>query len=180
MNDLEQRAKIFATRVHTDANQRRKYTHAPYIIHPAAVVELVRIVPHTAEMIAAAWLHDTVEDTTTTLREINQHFGDTVASYVQMLTKVSRENDGDREVRFQLDLVHISCACPQVKTIKLADIIDNSRNIAEYDPEFAKYYLVEKHRQLAVLRQGDKRLLRRAEDVIRLGLEEANRRLRQR
>jgi len=69
MTDLELKAKAFATKCHEDIKQVRKYTGEPYINHPAAVVEIVRSVPHTEAMLCAAWLHDTVEDTnaTTTL-----------------------------------------------------------------------------------------------------------------
>lgn len=175
MSSLEQRAKAFATLVHAAANQRRKYTNAPYIVHPAAVVELVRLVPHTQEMIAAAWLHDTVEDTQVTFEEIEERFGSTIAQYVEMLTKVSRESDGDRETRFCIDLEHISRAIPPVKTIKLADIIDNSRNIAQCDPQFALYYLDEKRRQLEVLSQGDSQLLLRAQNTVMNGFREVER-----
>lgn len=52
---MEQRAREFAEAAHARIDQRRKYTGEPYIAHPAAVVELVRSVPHTDEMIAAAW-----------------------------------------------------------------------------------------------------------------------------
>ena len=64
---LEKRAKDFATRHHASIGHKRKYTGEDYIVHPTAVVELVRGVPHTAAMICAAWLHDTVEDTNATL-----------------------------------------------------------------------------------------------------------------
>lgn len=177
MGDLELRARVFATQAHTDVNQRRKYTNAPYIVHPAAVVELVRSVPHTQEMIAAAWLHDTVEDTGVNLKDIQRYFGHTVATYVEMLTKVSRSTDGDRKARFHLDLLHTARACPEAKTIKLADIIDNSRNIALFDPEFAVDYLGEKRSQLEVLVQGDSGLLHRAEEMVMRGIGEARRRL---
>ncbi len=59
-------------------------------------MELVRSVPHTEEMLAAAWLHDTVEDTPTTLGDIESHFGPKVAELVRMLTNVSRAEDGNR------------------------------------------------------------------------------------
>lgn len=170
MNSLEQRARAFATRVHGDANQLRKYTNAPYIVHPAAVVELVRSVPHSPEMLAAAWLHDTVEDTQVTLNDIIRQFGVVVTGYVEMLTKVSRNSDGDREAKFIIDLQHTAQACPEAKTIKLADIIDNSRNIADLDPAFAGRYLVEKQRQLLVLKQGDRVLYLQAEACIQKGL----------
>lgn len=173
MNSLEQRAKAFATQVHQRANQLRKYTHAPYIVHPAAVAELVRSVPHSPEMIAAAWLHDTVEDTQVTLNDIAQQFGTVVAGYVEMLTKISKDSDGNRDAKFNVDLQHTAQACPEAKTIKLADIIDNSRNIAELDPKFAGTYLIEKQRQLSVLRQGDESLYLMAEACILKGLSDA-------
>ncbi|GKX53314.1 HD domain-containing protein [Budvicia aquatica] len=174
MNSLEQRAKAFATQVHQNANQLRKYTNAPYIVHPAAVAELVRSVPHSPEMIAAAWLHDTVEDTHVTLDDIAQRFGTVVAGYVEMLTKISKGSDGNRDAKFNIDLQHTAQACPEAKTIKLADIIDNSRNIAELDPKFAATYLIEKQRQLSVLRQGDGSLYLMAEACILKGLSDAD------
>ena len=64
---LEAAARVFATTHHAAIGQVRKYTGEPYINHPASVVELVRSVPHTEVMLAAAWLHDTVEDTMATL-----------------------------------------------------------------------------------------------------------------
>lgn len=90
------RARRYATKAHAAIDQRRKYTDDPYIVHPQAVMELVRSVPHTEEMLAAAWLHDTVEDTPTTLGDIDSHFGPKVAELVRMLTNVSHAEDGNR------------------------------------------------------------------------------------
>ncbi|GKX61296.1 HD domain-containing protein [Leminorella grimontii] len=171
MSDLEKRAREFATRIHAEANQRRKYTLAPYIVHPAAVAELVRSVPHTPEMLAAAWLHDTVEDTDVCIDDIFRLFGESVAQYVAMVTKVSVERDGDREARFLIDLRHTALACPQAKTIKLADIIDNCRTVADFDPAFAEGYLGEKRRQVAVLTQGNTMLFQQANETIARGIE---------
>ena len=152
---MEQRAKDFATRYHASIDHRRKYTGEPYITHAAAVVELVRNVPHTEDMICAAWLHDTVEDTPATLDEIGQVFGFTVAALVEMLTDVSKPSDGNRVVRKAIDREHTAKSSPQAKTIKLADLIDNTRSIVERDPAFAKVYLAEKALLLEVLREGD-------------------------
>ena len=66
-DDLEQRALAFARRAHESIDHRRKYTDEPYIVHPIAVAELVKSVPHTPEMVAAAYLHDVVEDTPVTI-----------------------------------------------------------------------------------------------------------------
>lgn len=85
-DSLEEQARRYATQAHAAAGQRRKYTDEPYIVHPAAVAELVRSVTDDEQMIAAAWLHDTVEDTPSTLQDIESHFGPRVAKLVDMLT----------------------------------------------------------------------------------------------
>ena len=153
MTDLESRAKAFATKCH--AGQLRKYTGEPYINHPAAVVELVRSVPHTEAMLAAAWLHDTVEDTTATHEDILREFGADVFALVGMLTDASKPEHGNRAARKRIDLEHLAGAYPDAKTIKLADLIDNTRSIVAHDKNFAKVYLAEKIALLPVLIAGD-------------------------
>lgn len=155
MMTMEQRAKDFATRYHASIDHRRKYTGEPYITHSSAVVELVRSVPHTEAMLCAAWLHDTVEDTPATLDEVERVFGFEVAALVEMLTDVSKPSDGKRAVRKAIDREHTAKASPQAKTIKLADLIDNTHSVVEGDLAFAKVYLAEKHMLLEVLREGD-------------------------
>jgi len=150
---MEQRARAFAESAH--AGQVRKYTGEPYITHPAAVVELVRSVPHTPHMIAAAWLHDVVEDTPITLSIIEAAFGSKVSVLVEQLTDVSRPEDGNRKTRKAIDREHTARASPEAKTIKLADLIDNTRPIVERDPEFARVYLEEKRLLLEALTEGD-------------------------
>ncbi len=86
MPTIEQRARCFAREAHGKLDQRRKYTQEPYIIHPIAVVEWVRQVPYNGAMLAAAWLHDTVEDAGVSLAQIQQRFGVDVAELVAMLT----------------------------------------------------------------------------------------------
>jgi len=155
---MEHRAKEFATLAHTRIGQTRKYTGEPYIAHPAAVAELVRSVPHTEAMLCAAWLHDTVEDCGVSLDEIEQIFGFEVASLVEQLTDVSKPSDGKRAIRKAMDREHTSKASPQAKTIKLADLIDNTRSIVERDPNFARVYLEEKRLLLELLREGEAHL----------------------
>ena len=167
---LEDRAREFATQKHADIGQLRKYTGEPYINHPAAVVELVRSVPHTEEMIAAAWLHDTVEDTATTIDEIEAAFGRNVSALVEMLTDVSKPENGNRAERKRIDREHIAQASPEVKTIKLADLIDNSKSIVARDPRFAEVYLNEKALLLEVLIEGDASLLAKAQEIVVTGL----------
>lgn len=170
MTDLAERARLFATAAHAATGQKRKYTGDDYIVHPAAVAEIVRSVPHTEDMLAAAWLHDVVEDTKVALSVIQQEFGDRVAALVRDLTDVSVPSDGNRAARKTLDRTHTAEASPKAKTIKLADLIDNTSSIVRHDPDFAKVYLVEKSQLLEVLRKGDATLWDRADRLVNLGM----------
>ena len=152
----------FARDAHAAIGQRRKHTGEPYIVHPLAVANLVRSVPHTEAMLAAALLHDVVEDTPITLEEIDAHFGPEVTELVDWLTDVSRPQDGNRATRKHLDLLHTAKATPAAKTIKLADLIDNTKTIAVHDPGFWDRYRKEKRALLQVLREGDPILWRMA------------------
>ena len=159
---IVEEARLYAIAAHSAVKQVRKYTGVPYYEHPRAVAELVSNVGGTPEMIAAAWLHDVVEDTGCTIENIRDVFGLTVALYVEALTDVSKPEDGNRVTRKKLDREHIANACPQAKTIKLADMIDNTSTITKYDPDFAKVYMFEKKELLAVLSEGNQKLLERA------------------
>jgi (p)ppGpp synthase/HD superfamily hydrolase len=169
MSDLEERARAFATAAHARVGQVRKYTGVPYITHPAAVAEIVRSVPHTPEMLAAAWLHDVVEDTGTPATAILEAFGPEVAELVAWLTDVSTPADGNRARRKAIDCAHSAKATPAAKTVKLADLIDNSRSILAHDPGFARLYLAEKRALLGVLRDGDETLWARADEIVAAG-----------
>ncbi len=161
---LVQRAILFATEAHH--GQTRKYTGEPYIVHPLEVMEIVKTVPHTQEMLAAAVLHDVVEDTDVTLSDIWNEFGYKVRQLVADLTDISVPSDGNRKVRKHLDLIHTSKSLPQSKTIKLADLISNSKSITEHDPNFAKVYMREKAALLKVLTEGDPTLYVRAKKIV--------------
>lgn len=166
--DLIEKAKIFAARAH--GAQLRKYTSRPYIEHPEAVAELVTCVPHTDAMLAAAWLHDTVEDTATTLADIEREFGAEVADIVEWLTDVSRPEDGNRAKRKAIDREHLRRSSPQAATVKLADLIDNTISIVAHDPAFAKVYLREAADLLGVLAHGDAALLEKTQAVLKESL----------
>ena len=162
MNDLVNKAQTFAAAAHAAVGQKRKYTNEPYIVHPMEVASIVASVDGNEEMVAAAWLHDVVEDTSIDIWTIGVMFTDTVASYVNYLTDISKPEDGDRAIRKAIDCKHIAKAPKEVKTIKLADLISNTSSIVEYDPKFAKIYLEEKKLLLKVLTEGDKTLYKRA------------------
>lgn len=142
----------FAAQKHK--NQVRKYTGLPYITHPASVEQILRsnFEGTTINMSCAALLHDTVEDTDTTLEEIEKYFGVVVAQLVYWLTDVSKTSDGNRATRKAIDRAHMAKASIDAQIIKLADLIDNSKDIKQHDTKFAKVYLEEKQLLLSVLR----------------------------
>ena len=174
-SDLVARAREFAIRAHKRIDHTRKYNKQPYDVHLKAVADLVASVSDDAESIAAAWLHDTVEDTPATFGEIEAEFGANVARLVAELTDVSKPGDGNRQVRKAIDRGHLAKASPRAKTVKLADVIDNCADICKHDSRFAKIYVAEVRALLDVLLEGDARLQQRAEREIakcsqRLGL----------
>lgn len=154
--DVVRKAQIYAMAAHAAVGQKRKYTGEPYIVHPAEVAKIVAGVPGaTKDMIAAAWLHDVVEDTGCTFTDIHMAFGIDIATLVGWLTDVSKPEDGNRARRKAIDRAHTAEAPAEAQTIKLADLISNSRSIMQHDPEFARVYLEEKRLLLEVLTKGD-------------------------
>lgn len=162
--NIVEKARIFASTAH--AGQLRKYTNEPYIVHPTEVVEIVSTIDHTPEMLAAAWLHDVVEDTDISLQTIRQEFGDTISDLVGWLTDVSVPEDGNRSIRKKIDRDHLAKAPPDAQTIKVADLISNTKNIAQHDKNFAKVYIEEKRLLLKVLTNADKILVNAAYSYI--------------
>jgi guanosine-3',5'-bis(diphosphate) 3'-pyrophosphohydrolase len=157
--DVVEKARVFATAAHAAVAQLRKYTNEPYIVHPAEVVSIVRSVPHTEAMLAAAWLHDVVEDTGVTLETVRAEFGDEVANLVGWLTDVSRPDHGNRAARKAVDRAHSAAAPAEAQTVKLADLISNTKSILEHDEKFARTYLEEKRLLLEVMNKGDATLM---------------------
>jgi (p)ppGpp synthase/HD superfamily hydrolase len=150
---LALRAATFARGRH--ARQQRKYTGEPYFGHLAEVAGLVSSVTDDPATIAAAYLHDTVEDTTTSIDEICTHFGADVADLVAAVTDVSKPSDGNRAYRKAMDRDHLAGAPGRAQTIKLADLLSNTSSIVAHDPGFAAVYLREKAALLEVLTHGD-------------------------
>jgi (p)ppGpp synthase/HD superfamily hydrolase len=164
---IVERARVFATAAHAAVKQVRKYTFEPYIVHPAEVAGIVDALEGaTFEMVAAAWLHDTVEDTGVTIEVIRAEFGNEVAELVSWLTDVSKPEQGNRAVRKAIDREHTAMAPAAAQTVKLADLIANSRSILAHDPAFARVYLEEKRMLLEVLTRGDATLMAQARRIV--------------
>lgn len=166
MTNIVERARVFATAAHAAVGQTRKYTGEPYVVHPIEVSELVASVNGTEAMVAAALLHDVLEDTEVTVDLLEEQFGSKVADLVLWLTDISRPKDGNRGARKALDRQHSAAAPAAAQTIKVADLISNTRSIIAHDPGFAKVYLEEKRLLLDVLTRADPTLLTIAREQV--------------
>jgi (p)ppGpp synthase/HD superfamily hydrolase len=163
--NIEQ-AKWFAIGAHT--NQLRKYTGEPYWTHLKEVVDILKEHAYcTTQMLQAAWLHDVVEDTRFTIFDIREFFGELVADYVDKLTEPLYRPRSKRKQHYTERLCN---ACPEVQTIKYADLISNTSSIVERDPEFAKVYLQEKRDLLAVMNKGNAVLYKMACELAEKGI----------
>lgn len=150
--DLVSRAGLFAAQKHQ--GQLRKYTHDPYIVHPRAVAIAVAAAGGDEAQIAAALLHDTLEDTDATYDELVALFGHDVAGLVDQLTDVFTHEafpQLNRAARKALECARIATISDRAKLVKRCDIDDNTSTIVAHDPGFAKVYLPEKAAILAVL-----------------------------
>lgn len=142
--DMLQKALEFATAAHS--GQVRKYTGEPYVNHCIEVVEILKRHGITdQEVLVAAMLHDTVEDTEVTFQQIRKQFGDKVMYLVFYVTDLVGKDQGNRATRIALNSSHI-IGSPFANSllIKCADIISNTTSIMERDPKFAPVYLQEK------------------------------------
>jgi len=125
-------ALAFAAHKHRD--QRRKDAAAsPYINHPIALANvLVREgAVSEPEVIAAALLHDTVEDTQTSAGELRTAFGERVARIVE---EVTDDKSLPKAERKRLQIEHAAAISREAKLVKLADKICNLRDMADHPP----------------------------------------------
>jgi guanosine-3',5'-bis(diphosphate) 3'-pyrophosphohydrolase len=135
------RAASFAADRHRD--QRRKGTEEmPYVNHPFAVARVLCDEGGVtdAEVLAAALLHDTVEDTATTLDDLSRAFGQRIARIVSEVTDDKRLTKMERK-RLQVD--HASQVSPEAQQLKIADKLCNLRDVLASPP--ADWPLFRKH-----------------------------------
>jgi len=126
----------FAARAH--CGMVRKGTHTPFVTHPMEAAVVAAEVTDDPAMLAAAVLHDTVEDTCVTLGEIEEKFGKRVMELVDCLTEedvpgVAPEKSWD--ARKERAVERISAANSDVKLLALADKLSNMRSMVR---EYAK------------------------------------------
>ena len=128
---LLDRAIVFAVRAHAGTERRGK--GFPYIVHPMEAVEIVSTMTPDQELLAAAALHDTVEDTDVTVEEIRREFGDRIASIVASESDTFEEGVSEEESwhsRKRAAIERLSKASRDSKIVALGDKLSNMRAIA--------------------------------------------------
>lgn len=140
MDEIVEQARKFAYQRHGFG--RRKHEDGLHTEHLERVVALLRDYGYDAPAIlAAAYLHDTVEKASVSLAEIAESFGPDIGEIVFWLTDAPGEADPFQKV---VSAWRLSRAPLAAKVIKLADLIDNTRTILAHDPAYAETYLAKK------------------------------------
>ena len=129
--DLVDKAIQFAVRAHSGTERRGK--GFPYIIHPMEAMEIVATITPDQELLAAAALHDVVEDTPVTVEELRDAFGDRIASLVAAESDVFIEGLSEEDSwhqRKQVAIDRLAAAPHDAKIVALGDKLSNMRAIA--------------------------------------------------
>ena len=129
--DLLDRAVIFAVHAHSGTERRGK--GFPYIVHPLEAVSIVATMTADQELLAAAALHDTVEDTDVTVEQIRAEFGDRIAALVAEESDTFEEGVPQEQswhYRKQAAIDRMARASREAKMVALGDKLSNMRAIA--------------------------------------------------
>ena len=127
---LLDKAIIFAVNAHHNTERRGK--GFPYIVHPMEAVEIVSTITSDQELLAAAALHDTIEDTEVTVEDIRREFGDRIADLVhaesdQFTEGVSEEDSWHDRKQAAID--RLVAAPMDAKIVAMGDKLSNMRAI---------------------------------------------------
>lgn len=165
----------FATKAHGE--QKRKYSGEPYIYHPIAVMQICLQVTDDFYVLAAALLHDVLEDTATTKEEISAFLTDLIGPEIAERTLVIVEELTDeytkasyphfnRKQRKTLERIRHMRMSNDAKTVKYADIIHNWKDISVNDPDFARVYRHECYDLLKLIPGGSTELYNEAVSLL--------------
>ena len=167
--------KEFADKAHGD--QTRKYTPERYIVHPIRVMEMCRKFDSSTPVLAAALLHDLLEDTMVDKNEMS-HFlsavmdekdaAQTTNLVVELTDVYTKEKypPWNRRKRKRKESERIEQTSGDSQTIKYADIIDNCKEIVVQDPEFAGLFLRECRMLLNKMPKGNAELYKMSIETI--------------
>lgn len=175
MDKVLQQVLEFADKAHGD--QQRKYAPERYIAHPMRVMQTCQQYGGGNNMLAAALLHDVLEDTEVSLEEMQDFLTHTfekndaraITGIVVELTDVYvKKNfpEWNRRKRKQKEIERLLLISPQAQTIKYADIVDNATDVVTGDPEFAQVMLDEYAQLLKHLDKGDDALYKKAQNTV--------------
>lgn len=165
--------KITAFTDNAHGGQMRKYTPERYIVHPVRVMQTCKEYTESIPVLAAALLHDVLEDTPVNaaqmrdflMQVMNSDDADKTLALVIEMTDVYVKDDYpslNRKARKELEIKRIETTSPDAQTIKYADIIDNCSEITKHDPGFAPRFLKECMAILKVADKGNPELRQRA------------------
>ena len=129
--ELLDRAIVFAVQAHAGTERRGK--GFPYIVHPMEAVAIVATMTADQELLAAAALHDTVEDTDVTVDDLRDRFGERIANLVAQESDVMIENVSEEDswhARKQAAIDRLAAASHDAKMVALGDKLSNMRAIA--------------------------------------------------
>ena len=128
---LLDKAIIFAVNAHSGTERRGK--GFPYIVHPMEAVEIVSTMTSDQELLAAAALHDTVEDTDVTVEQLREEFGDRIASLVASESDTFQDGVTEEDSwhdRKKAAIERLAAASYDAKIVALGDKLSNMRAIA--------------------------------------------------
>ena len=125
---LLDRAIVYAVKAHHNSERRGK--GFPYIVHPMEAVEIVATITPDQELLAAAALHDTVEDTDVTVEELHREFGDRIADLVHSESDIQTEGVSEEDSwhdRKQAAIDRLARASHDAKIVAMGDKLSNMR-----------------------------------------------------
>jgi (p)ppGpp synthase/HD superfamily hydrolase len=164
-------AASFAAQAHKD--QKRKYSGEPYINHPLRVAAILEDLHFPQFAIAAALLHDVVEDCNVGELDLLKEFGHDITRTVMGVTNPSQTiypegspNRPNRAARKAMDREWLAKGDYFIHSLKLADMIDNLASILEEDKDFAHVYVKEKKQLLPLLQNGHIGLYKQVEKIL--------------
>jgi len=176
MEAILRKIAAFADKAHGD--QQRKYAEERYIEHPLRVMRICKSYGYPLPVLAAAILHDVLEDTDTTPKQVkeflatlmNERDASHTLALVTELTDVYTKHQYprvNRRRRKAMEATRMEIISAEAQTIKYADIIDNVKEIVEHDPDFAAVFLRECRMLVQGMKKGNTNMREKTIEVLK-------------
>jgi len=159
-------ADDYASTAHDSIGQLEPYTGKPYSAHTRAVARVVATYVDSPEVVAAAHLHDIIEDTGESKAELLARFGPVVAGLVDEVSSKATPEMGNRATRVAWEIRRIAGISANAKGIKCGDVVVTMSTIVARAPHFARTYIPEKRALLESLRGAHPQLLDLATEAV--------------